>query len=40
MARLRAPEEYAFSNYKEFLLNWQVEFNFTNMEEVKNVPEF
>ncbi|GMV35168.1 MAG: hypothetical protein AMXMBFR60_29970 [Chloroflexota bacterium] len=35
-----SPEDYAFSNYKEFMANWQVEFNFTDMEEVEDVPEF
>lgn len=34
------PEEYPFSNYKEFLLKWQVDFNFTDMNEVNDVPEF
>ena len=34
------PEEYAFSNYKEFLLNWDVVFDFTNVKEVEDVPEF
>ena len=34
------PEDYPFSNYKEFLLKWQVDFNFTDMDEVNDVPEF
>lgn len=34
------PEEYPFSNYLEFLSNWQVKFNFTDMNEVNDVPEF
>ncbi len=34
------PEDYSFSNYKDFLLNWQVDFNFTDMDEVNDVPEF
>jgi putative transposase len=34
------PDDYPFSNYKEFLMNWQVDFNFTNMDEVQDVPEF
>lgn len=34
------PEEYPFSNYKEFLANWNVEFNFARIEEVTDVPEF
>ena len=34
------PEGYPFSNYDEFLGNWQVEFDFTDMEEVDDVPEF
>lgn len=34
------PEEYEFSNYQEFLQQWQVEFDFTGTEEVNNVPEF
>ena len=35
-----APEEYTFSNYQEFLLQWQVEFDFTDIDEVSDVPEF
>ena len=35
-----APDDYKFSNYKEFLINWQVSFNFTDMDEVNDVPEF
>lgn len=35
-----SPEEYAFSNYEEFLANWQVDFDFKDMEEVDDVPEF
>jgi len=35
-----SPEEYLFSNYKSFLLNWHVDFNFTDMDEVNDVPEF
>jgi putative transposase len=34
------PDEYKFSNYKEFLLNWQVDFDFTDTVEVNDVPEF
>jgi putative transposase len=34
------PEEYKFSNYTDYLLQWQVEFNFTDMDEVNDVPEF
>jgi putative transposase len=34
------PEEYLFSNYKDFLLSWQVDFNFTNMDEATDVPEY
>jgi putative transposase len=34
------PEEYPFSNYEDFLSKWQMEFDFTNMEEVHDVPEF
>lgn len=34
------PEEYRFSNCREFLLNWQVDFNFTDVHEVSDVPEF
>jgi putative transposase len=34
------PEEYEFSNYREFLSQWQAEFDFTNMDEVSDVPEF
>ena len=33
-------EEYPFSNYVDFLKQWQVEFNFINIEEVNDVPEF
>ncbi len=35
-----SPKEYEFSNYREFLLQWQVEFDFTDMDEVNDVPEF
>lgn len=35
-----APEEYEFSNYLDFLQQWQVEFDFSNMDEVNDVPEF
>ena len=35
-----SPEKYKFSNYKEFLSNWQVGFNFTDTDEVSDVPEF
>ena len=35
-----APEDYPFSNYRDFLANWQVEFDFTDMEEVDDVPEY
>jgi len=34
------PEEYAFSNYKDFIAEWQTEFYFTNTSEVNDVPEF
>ena len=34
------PEDYQFSNYKDFLVNWQLDFNFINMDEVNDVPEF
>lgn len=34
------PEDYDYCNYKEFLLNWQIDFNFTDMDEVNDVPEF
>jgi putative transposase len=34
------PEDYSFSNYKDFLLSWQVNFYFTDMDEVTDVPEF
>ena len=34
------PEDYPFNNYKDFLLKWQVDFNFTDMDEVNDVPEF
>jgi putative transposase len=34
------PEDYQFSNYKDFISSWQVDFNFTDMDEVTNVPEF
>ena len=34
------PEDYLFGNYKDFLLKWQVDFNFTDMEEVNDVLEF
>ena len=34
------PEEYKYSNYKEFLMSWQADFNFTDMDEVSDVPEF
>ena len=33
------PEEYKYSNYKEFLMNWQVELNFTNMDEAEDIHE-
>lgn len=36
---VNTPEDYPFSSYKEFLSKWQMEFNFTNMEEVHDVPE-
>lgn len=35
-----APQGYPFSNYKDFLLHWQTDFDFVGMEEVKDVPEF
>lgn len=34
------PEDYPFCNYKDFLLNGQVDFNFTDVDEVTDVPEF
>ena len=34
------PGDYSFSNYKEFLLNWQIDFNFIDMDEVNDVREF
>ena len=34
------PEDYLFSSYKDFLMEWQVDFNFTNLDEVNDVPEF
>jgi len=34
------PDEYHFSSYKEFLANWDVDFNFAKMDEVTDVPEF
>jgi len=34
------PEEYPFSNYKDFLLSWQMDFSFSYMDEVSDVPEF
>ncbi len=34
------PKKYLFSNYKDFLLSWQVDFNFTDMDEVTDEPEF
>ena len=37
---VNSPEEYEFSNYRQFLENWQVDFNFTEMDEVNDVPEF
>ena len=37
---MSVPEEYKFSNYQEFLLQWQVESDFTDMDEVSDVPEF
>ncbi|HNE69243.1 MAG TPA: transposase [Anaerolineales bacterium] len=37
---VKDPNDYPFSSYKVFLSKWKVKFNFTNMEEVKNVPEF
>jgi len=33
-------KDYPFSNYKEFLSNWQMDFSFTDMDEVSDVPEF
>ena len=33
-------EGYQFSNYQQFSTNWQSDFNFTNMNEVNDVPEF
>jgi REP-associated tyrosine transposase len=33
------PKEYEFSNYKEFRQNWQADFNFTDKDEVTDVPE-
>ncbi len=37
---VEAPEDYPFSNYKEFLMKWQVDFDFTSLSEVDDVPEF
>lgn len=34
------PEDYPFNNYEDFLLQWQADFNFTDMDEVNDVPEF
>ena len=34
------PDDYPFSNYEEFLVNWQTSFNFTDVDEVNDVPEF
>ena len=34
------PDEYPFSNYKEFLMNWQADFDFTHMNEVNDGAEF
>ena len=36
----QSPDDYQFSNYKNFLMNWQVDFIFTDMDEVNDVPEF
>ena len=30
------PEDYDFSNYRQFLMNWQADFNFTAMDEVND----
>ena len=35
-----SSDEYKFSNYHDFLLQWQVELDFTNIDEVNDVPEF
>jgi putative transposase len=37
---VKNPEDYPFSNYKDFLSQWQIDFNFTDIDEVKDVPEF
>lgn len=34
------PEDYPFSNYKDFLRNRQMDFSFTDMDEVSDVAEF
>lgn len=37
---VKDPNDYPFSNYKVFQSKWQVKLNFTNMEEVTDVPEY
>ena len=34
------PDEYEFSNYRHFLMNWQVEFNFADMGQVEDSLEY
>lgn len=36
---VKQPQDYPFSNYQEYLTQSQI-FDFTGMEEVKDVPEF
>lgn len=33
------PDEYEFSNYWQFLMSWQVEFNFADMDEAEDGTE-
>jgi len=35
-----SAEGYTFSNYRQFFESGQVDFNFTDMDEVNDVPEF
>ena len=37
---VQVAEEYKFSNYQEFIMKWQFEFDFTDRIEVGDVPEF
>ena len=34
------PEDYQFSNCRDFPLTWQVDFSYTDTNEVRDVPEF